>query len=80
MNTNDAVIEMVLQGFGVSRLLSYQVMSHLKEGRLQAILSDYEPPTVPIHIVHQEGRMVSAKVRAFVDFMAARLRGNSNII
>ena len=77
MNTNDAVIELALNGWGISRLLSYQIAPYVADGRLQPILTDFETPPMPIHIVHQEGRMVSAKVRAFVDFMAERLRADS---
>lgn len=77
MNTNDAVIELACQGWGISRLLSYQIAPHLADGRLQTILSAFEMPPLPIHIVHQEGRMVSAKVRAFVDTMVERLRGDA---
>ena len=76
MNTNDAVIELALQGWGVSRLLSYQVAPYLADGRLQAVLNTFELPPLPIHVVHQEGRMVSARVRSFVDFMVERLRAN----
>lgn len=79
MNTNDAVIEIVSRGWGISRLLSYQVASLVAEGKLQTILTGYEPPPIPIHVVHQEGRMVSSKVRAFVDFMVDRLRADSAI-
>lgn len=79
MNTNDAVIEMVVGGWGISRLFSYQIAPYLTDGRLQTVLDAYELPPLPIHVVHQEGRMVSAKVRAFVDFMVARLRANSDI-
>ncbi|WP_371813528.1 LysR substrate-binding domain-containing protein [Ruegeria sp. HKCCA5426] len=68
MNTNDAVIELALQGHGIGRLLSYQVAPYIADGRLKTVMKSYEPPEVPIHLVHQEGRTVSAKVRAFVDF------------
>lgn len=74
MNTNDAVIEMALRGQGLARLLSYQVAPYLADGRLKAVLSDFEPAPAPVHIVHHEGRMVSAKIRAFVDFAASRLK------
>ena len=76
MNTNDAVIELALRGWGISRLLSYQVAHALADGRLVSVLEDFEMETLPIHVVHQEGRMVSAKVRAFVDFMVDRLRAD----
>ena len=79
MNTNDAVAEVVARGAGISRLISYQIAPHLAEGRLQTILSKFEPPPMPIHVVHQEGRMVSSKVRAFVDFMVDRLRADPAI-
>lgn len=76
MNTNDAVIELALRGWGLSSLLSYQIAPYLAEGRLQTVLSAFEIPPQPIHVVHQEGRMVSAKVRSFVDFMVERLRAD----
>ncbi len=76
MNTNDAVIELALQGHGIGRLLSYQVAPYLADGRLRTVLNSYEPPEIPIHLVHQEGRTVSAKVRAFVDFAAKRLKSD----
>lgn len=74
MNTNDAVIELALGGWGISRLLSYQVAPYLADGRLQVVLSGFETPPVPVNVLHQEGRMVSAKIRSFVDFMVERLR------
>ncbi len=76
MNTNDAVIEMAVRGWGLSRLLSYQIAPDLAGGRLQTVLSEFELPPLPIHVVHQEGRMVSAKVRSFVDYMVERLRAD----
>ena len=79
MNTNDAVVELVARGWGISRLLSYQIAPQLAEGRAQTILSEFEPPPIPIHVVHQEGRMVSSKVRAFVDFAVDRLRADPAI-
>lgn len=79
MNTNDAVIELVARGWGISRLLSYQIAPQLAEGRVQTILTEFEPSPIPIHVVHQEGRMVSSKVRAFVDFMVDRLRADPAI-
>jgi len=77
MNTNDAVIEMVRRGWGVSRLLSYQIAADEAAGQLQRVLTEFELPPLPIHVVHQEGRLVSAKVRAFVDYMVERLRADA---
>jgi DNA-binding transcriptional LysR family regulator len=76
VTTNDAAIEAALRGFGITRLLSYQVAPLLGARRLKLLLEDFEPPPWPVHIVHREGRFASAKVRAFVDLMAARLRAD----
>jgi DNA-binding transcriptional LysR family regulator len=74
VNNNDAAIEATLADMGISRLLSYQIAAHLASGQLQTILTRYEPPPLPIHVIHREGRYGSAKVRTFVDLMVARLR------
>lgn len=46
----------------------------LKAGKLKIVLSGFENPPVPVHILHREGRHSSAKIRSFVDLMAERLR------
>jgi len=74
MNTNDAIIDLAVSGWGLSRLLFYQVAPYLADGRLETVLEEFEIPPLPVHVVHQEGRLVSAKVRAFVDFIVERLR------
>ncbi|MGH8531832.1 MAG: LysR family transcriptional regulator [Gammaproteobacteria bacterium] len=74
VTTNDAAIEAAVRGFGITRLLSYQVVPHLASGRLKIILGEYEPAPMPIHVLHREGRYASAKVRSFVDLIAVRLR------
>ena len=79
MNTNDAIIEIVSRGWGISRTLSYQVAGGVADGTLQTILTTYEPPPLPIHVIHQEGRLVSSKVRALVDYMVDRLRADQRI-
>jgi len=76
VTTNDAAIKACRQGFGITRLLSYQVADYLESGELKIVLENYEPAPRPVHIVHREGRLASTKVRAFIDLMAERLRKN----
>ncbi|QND53138.1 LysR family transcriptional regulator [Phyllobacterium sp. 628] len=78
-NTNEAAIDATAAGWGVSRFLSYQVAHDIQSGRLQRVLADFEEEPVPIHIIHAEGRTASARMRAFVDFAAQRLRANEHI-
>jgi DNA-binding transcriptional LysR family regulator len=76
VTTNDAAIEAGIRGFGITRLLSYQIAPQLSSEALKVILSDYEPTPQPVHIVHREGRYTSTRVRAFIDLMVERLRAN----
>lgn len=75
-NSNQAVIDAARDGWGLTRVLSYQIGEELREGTLQIVLADYEEEPLPIHVVHPEGRRASAKVRAFVDLAVERLRAN----
>lgn len=75
-NTNDAIISAAVSGWGLTRVVHYQIGPALLEGRLQIVLADYEEPPLPIHVLYPEGRHSPAKVRAFVDLAVARLRGN----
>ena len=75
-NTNAAAIAAALAGFGITRLLSYQVAGLLAEGRLQRILAEFEEPPLPIHVIHPDGRRAAARVRSFVDLAVERLRAN----
>jgi DNA-binding transcriptional LysR family regulator len=74
VSTVDAAIAAALEGFGLVRLMSYQVAPYIKLGELNIMLTEYEPEAIPIHVLHREGRNASAKVRAFIDLMVSNLR------
>jgi DNA-binding transcriptional LysR family regulator len=76
VTTHDAAIDAAIQGLGITRVLSYQIAASLESGALTTLLDDYQPPSMPIHILHSEGRHTSSKVRTFVDMMALQLREN----
>lgn len=75
VNVGDVAIAAAVAGRGITRALSYQVADELADGRLVAVLEAFEPPPVPVQLVHAEGRRASARVRAFIDFAAPALRG-----
>jgi DNA-binding transcriptional LysR family regulator len=79
VSTNDAAIEAAREGFGITRVLSYQVAPYLANGELVAILQDLELPENPVHIVHREGRHSSSKIRTFIDLMAEKLRSDDSL-
>jgi hypothetical protein len=39
------------------------------------VLDEFETPAVPIHVVYPHARLLSAKVRTFVDYLAAAWAG-----
>lgn len=76
VTSNDAAIAAVKDGLGITRLLSYQVAESVAAGELKILLERFEPAPIPVSIVHRQGRFASAKVRAFIDLMAHRLRAH----
>ncbi len=74
VTANDAAIAAAASGFGITRILSYQVASQLADGSLKILLPEFEPSPWPVHIVHREGHHAAARIRAFIDLLAERLR------
>ncbi|WP_271008183.1 LysR family transcriptional regulator [Paucibacter sp. B51] len=74
--TNDSAVAAAVAGFGLTRLMSYQVAEHVQAGRLQIVLSEFETAPLPVHLVHREGRHASQKARAFLDLAIERLRAS----
>ena len=70
LNNSLAIRAAVLQGGGVARAPTFVVGKDVQEGRLVAILSEYEILEVSIFLVYPHRRHVPPKVRAFLDFMA----------
>ena len=69
-NSADAAIQYAEQGGGLTRVLAYQAAEAIKAGRLKMVLAKFEQPPLPIHVVYPTSRLLSAKVRAFIDLVA----------
>src|ERR1019366_5870299 len=68
-NSADAAIQYAEQGGGLTRVMAYQAAESIKAGRLRIVLAKFEPPPLPIHIVYPTSRLLSAKVRTFIDLV-----------
>ena len=68
-NSADAAIQYAEQGGGLTRVLAYQAADAIKGGRLKLVLAQFEQPPLPIHIVYPTSRLLSAKVRTFIDLV-----------
>jgi DNA-binding transcriptional LysR family regulator len=66
-NSVDAALWHAEHDGGLTLALSYQVVELVQEGRLRYVLTEYEPPALPIQWVYPTSRLLSAKVRAFID-------------
>jgi DNA-binding transcriptional LysR family regulator len=73
-NQVDAAIDACLRGVGPGQFLCYQVQALLDAGKLKRVLPSFEPEPVPIQLVYPQARLLSANVRAFVDWAVPRLR------
>ena len=68
-NSADAAIQYAEQDGGLTRVLAYQAADAVKAGRLRIVLAKFEQPPLPIHIVYPTSRLLSAKVRTFIDLV-----------
>jgi DNA-binding transcriptional LysR family regulator len=76
INTTRGALDSVIDQRGVTRVFSYQVAKEVRDGTLEIILPDHEPPPLPVHLIAPNGRLSVPKVRAFVDFAVPRLRNH----
>jgi DNA-binding transcriptional LysR family regulator len=75
VNTVQAALEAAARGGGIVRVLSYQLAPLESAGTLRRVLSEYEPPAVPINLVHPAGRHLPSHMRLFIDHAVTKLRG-----
>ncbi len=72
VNNANAARALALNGTGLTVLPDHLVHEDLAAGRLVALLGQYRLPEGGIHAVYP-GRRPPAKVRAFIDYLRARL-------
>jgi DNA-binding transcriptional LysR family regulator len=68
-NSADAAIWHAAQGGGLTRVLAYQAAEAIGSGLVEIVLADFEQAPLPIHIVYPTSRLLSAKVRTFIDLV-----------
>jgi DNA-binding transcriptional LysR family regulator len=73
-NQVDVARDACRQGLGCGRFLGYQVRDLLADGQLVRVLSDWEPPAIEVSLVYPHSRLLSPRIRAFVDWAVPRLR------
>ena len=72
-NNGDALIAAASQGLGVVRAPTFIAEQAVRTGALTIILADFATPELGIYAVFPGNRYVPHRVRALVDFLAARI-------
>ncbi|MBA2673261.1 LysR family transcriptional regulator [Ramlibacter sp.] len=73
VNESNAQLAAVLAGLGVAQVAVFAAADHVARGELVRILPEWTRPPIPLHVVYPPNRHLSAKVRAFVEWVAELL-------
>jgi DNA-binding transcriptional LysR family regulator len=73
-NQIDAALESCVRGLGCGLFLGYQAAAALRSGALERILTAFEPAPRPVSLLYPHARLLSPRIRTFIDFAAPRLR------
>ena len=74
VTTAEAAIDAAIAGLGITRVLSYQAAAAKNSNLLKTILEPFKPAAVPVSLVYDGQGALPLKLRAFLDFVAPRLR------
>jgi DNA-binding transcriptional LysR family regulator len=76
-NDIDSALNACIDGLGLGMFLSYMVAPHRKRGQLKYVLEKFETEPMPVQVVYLQARLLSSKVRVFVDECVGKLRRTS---
>ena len=71
-NTGAMLCALAVAGLGINLEPDFIVAPDVRAGRLVPLLPGYTPPSININAAYPSRRHLSAKVRTFIDFLAAR--------
>lgn len=75
-NNGDILCQAALDGLGLSQLPGFIVAKAIQEGRLLAVLAEFEPEAGAAHVVYPCHRQPNVAVRALSDLLCATLGAN----
>ena len=70
-NDGEIAVSWALDGHGILMRAEWDIERYLRSGRLVQVLPQYETPDAEIYAVYPQRHQMAARVRAFVDFVAA---------
>jgi len=72
-NNGDALAAAAGQGMGITMAPEFIVAEPVADGRLEVLLSAYEPPPLGIYAVLPSNRYIPHRIRVLIDFLSERL-------
>jgi DNA-binding transcriptional LysR family regulator len=73
-NRTSICIEAAVRGYGLTRVARIAAEHELRAGTLTTVLDEFECASYPVHLIYVKQGALPLKVRAFIDWMAPRLR------
>lgn len=73
-NDGEVAVKWALDGHGILMRAEWDINEYLADGRLVVVLPEYETSGADIYAVYAQRHRLSARIRAFVEFLAAGLR------
>jgi len=74
VNETGSLLAACLAGQGIAQVLDINTRELIADGRLIQLLPDWADETYPLYAYHHSPQLMSAKVRAFLDFVVALTR------
>ncbi len=70
----DALVEFAIAGAGVTLMPEWVMGTALADGRLQRVLPDWTPPSIPLYLVYANTVAVPLRIRLLADFIRRTVR------
>ncbi len=75
IDQGELLLEAAQTGLGICQALDFMVSEQLESGQLVSVLDAWCPAGPPVQAIYRRGRARSARVRAFLDFVAGWSEG-----
>ena len=76
-NDTQALLNSVLDGNGIAMLPKYMLETELQQGKLQAVLTDWQLPTFSIYAMYPSRDKLPLAVRNLIDFLVESFEGKA---
>ena len=74
LDDGESLRRFAIDGVGLARLSDFHIGPDLQAGRLVCVLEDYNPgDREPVSIIYADQSHLAARIRAFVNYLAARI-------